>query len=476
MIVEDALVISRENLSIVEEKLPLVLQYWLTDFIFEAIEDEETQGAMAPAVSSDQWLKLTAPNQADMDKAKEFLKALTNPQIFDEVEVNDLLRNKLNENFLNILTEKHQVYFMDLGTILLCQGSIENVQKALVDLRCEPEENLEAVTNNLSRSTINSRCTEPTANESVSDENENETAKWTVKSKNKKKKKKKIHFIQNKNERSDSRIECIDKRPIIIDGSNVAIAHGNGKHFSCIGIKKAVTEFQKRGHKNIQVIVPEFRQNSTDKNRKHPTLNPEILGQLKEDGFLCYTPSGCYDDGFILQSAERNDAIIVSNDKYRDLRTSQSLNKLVQKNLLRFSFVFGEFELPRDPRGKKGPSLDVFLSKNNSDNIAKTSKDSQTIEDKRVVGAYLVQLIHSNEQNSSTTQETNRATSIEPDQSEEEIQDETEPKLREPEETNEIFEKLNEIFPESGCFIIELLNKYPYRRSIHFFEQNFDFI
>jgi hypothetical protein len=32
-----------------------------------------------------------------------------------------------------------------------------------------------------------------------------------------------------------------------------------------------------------------------------------------------FTPSMCYDDGFILEYAKIKDAIIVSNDRYRDL-------------------------------------------------------------------------------------------------------------------------------------------------------------
>uniref|UniRef100_A0A8C6WPI4 Zinc finger CCCH-type containing 12A n=1 Tax=Neogobius melanostomus TaxID=47308 RepID=A0A8C6WPI4_9GOBI len=48
-------------------------------------------------------------------------------------------------------------------------------------------------------------------------------------------------------------------RPIVIDGSNVAMSHGNKEVFSCLGIKLAVNFFQERGHKSITVFVPKWR-------------------------------------------------------------------------------------------------------------------------------------------------------------------------------------------------------------------------
>ncbi|XP_048402946.1 NEDD4-binding protein 1 isoform X2 [Stegostoma tigrinum] len=46
---------------------------------------------------------------------------------------------------------------------------------------------------------------------------------------------------------------------IIIDGSNVAMAHGMKKIFSCRGIAIAVECFWNRGHRNITVFVPQWR-------------------------------------------------------------------------------------------------------------------------------------------------------------------------------------------------------------------------
>uniref|UniRef100_A0A2K6FDY9 Zinc finger CCCH-type containing 12D n=1 Tax=Propithecus coquereli TaxID=379532 RepID=A0A2K6FDY9_PROCO len=48
-------------------------------------------------------------------------------------------------------------------------------------------------------------------------------------------------------------------RPIVIDGSNVAMSHGNKEIFSCRGIQLAVDWFRDRGHTYIKVFVPSWR-------------------------------------------------------------------------------------------------------------------------------------------------------------------------------------------------------------------------
>ena len=51
--------------------------------------------------------------------------------------------------------------------------------------------------------------------------------------------------------------------PIIIDGSNLAMSHGNKECFSCRGIKICVDWFRNRGHKEITVFVPMWRKESS---------------------------------------------------------------------------------------------------------------------------------------------------------------------------------------------------------------------
>uniref|UniRef100_A0A3Q2YAF2 Probable ribonuclease ZC3H12C n=1 Tax=Hippocampus comes TaxID=109280 RepID=A0A3Q2YAF2_HIPCM len=48
-------------------------------------------------------------------------------------------------------------------------------------------------------------------------------------------------------------------RPVVVDGSNVAMSHGNKEVFSCQGIQLAVDWFLERGHSDITVFVPAWR-------------------------------------------------------------------------------------------------------------------------------------------------------------------------------------------------------------------------
>jgi len=47
-------------------------------------------------------------------------------------------------------------------------------------------------------------------------------------------------------------------RQIVIDGSNVAMSHGNNKVFSCRGIRLAIDFFRQRGHNDITVYFAQL--------------------------------------------------------------------------------------------------------------------------------------------------------------------------------------------------------------------------
>ncbi|XP_023245278.1 probable ribonuclease ZC3H12D [Copidosoma floridanum] len=157
-------------------------------------------------------------------------------------------------------------------------------------------------------------------------------------------------------------------RPVVIDGSNVAMSHGNKEVFSCRGIKVCVEWFRARGHRQITVFVPKWRKEASRPD--NPVADQEILGELERDRLLVFTPSRlvggkrlvCYDDRYILRLASELDGIVVSNDNYRDLaQESPEFRRVVEERILMYSFVDDRFMPPDDPLGRTGPTLDNFL-------------------------------------------------------------------------------------------------------------------
>ncbi|KAM6185243.1 putative ribonuclease ZC3H12D [Rhynchocyon petersi] len=159
-------------------------------------------------------------------------------------------------------------------------------------------------------------------------------------------------------------------RPIVIDGSNVAMSHGNKETFSCRGIRLAVDWFRDRGHTSIKVFVPSWRKEPSRSDT--PIRERHVLEELERQAVLVYTPSRrvsgkrvvCYDDRYIVKVAFEQDGVIVSNDNYRDLQSENPQWKwFIEQRLLMFSFVNDRFMPPDDPLGRQGPTLSNFLSR-----------------------------------------------------------------------------------------------------------------
>ncbi|XP_062952159.1 probable ribonuclease ZC3H12D [Cynocephalus volans] len=159
-------------------------------------------------------------------------------------------------------------------------------------------------------------------------------------------------------------------RPIVIDGSNVAMSHGNKEAFSCRGIQLAVDWFRDRGHTYIKVFVPSWRKDPPRSDT--PIREQHVLEELERQAVLVYTPSRkvngkrvvCYDDRYIVKVAYEQDGIIVSNDNYRDLQSENpEWRWFIEQRLLMFSFVNDRFMPPDDPLGRRGPTLSNFLSR-----------------------------------------------------------------------------------------------------------------
>lgn len=154
---------------------------------------------------------------------------------------------------------------------------------------------------------------------------------------------------------------------IVIDGSNVAMAHGLNKFFSCRGIAIAVEYFWKLGNRNITVFVPQWRRS------RHPEATEQhFLSQLFELGILAFTPSrknlgqkiASHDDRFLLHLADKTGGIIVTNDNLREFVTeSVSWREIITRRLLQYTFVGDIFMVPDDPLGRHGPRLEGFLQR-----------------------------------------------------------------------------------------------------------------
>uniref|UniRef100_W5NK55 Zinc finger CCCH-type containing 12D n=1 Tax=Lepisosteus oculatus TaxID=7918 RepID=W5NK55_LEPOC len=159
-------------------------------------------------------------------------------------------------------------------------------------------------------------------------------------------------------------------RPVVIDGSNVAMSHGDKQVFSCRGIQLAVQWFWDRGHHDITVFVPLWRKEQPKP--EAPITHQHVLHELERRKILVYTPSRCvngkrvvcYDDRFIVKLAYKSDGIIVSNDNYRDLQLEKPhWKKFIEERLLMYTFANDTFMPPDDPLGRNGPTIENFLRK-----------------------------------------------------------------------------------------------------------------
>ncbi|KAI5617016.1 putative ribonuclease ZC3H12B isoform X2 [Silurus asotus] len=159
-------------------------------------------------------------------------------------------------------------------------------------------------------------------------------------------------------------------RPVVIDGSNVAISHGNKVVFSCRGIQLAVQWFWDRKIRDITVFVPLWRKEQSRPGA--PITDQHIMDELERRNILVYTPSRCvngkrvvcYDDRYIVKLAYTSDGIIVSNDNYRDLQQENpEWKKFIEDRLLMYTFANDIFMPPDDPLGRNGPTIENFLRK-----------------------------------------------------------------------------------------------------------------
>uniref|UniRef100_A0A3B4HBC5 NEDD4-binding protein 1 n=1 Tax=Pundamilia nyererei TaxID=303518 RepID=A0A3B4HBC5_9CICH len=268
-----------------------------------------------------------------------------------------------------------------------------------------------------------------------------------------------------------------DLRHIIIDGSNVAMAHGLHRFFSCRGIALAVETFWKRGHREITVFVPQWRQK-----RDRLTTEQHFLNQLEDLRLLSFTPSrevcgqriSSHDDRFMLHLAEKTDGIIVTNDNLRDfVDTSDTWRRIIRERLLQFTFVEDHFMIPDDPLGKNGPHLDIFLRKDSWSPGTPPPLRPPDLRPPSQQQPVYVQAVHSAPR--TPTSLTAHTTAHWPHSGPPEWHpprrspspSPSPPPQRSPGETSELKRKLYDIFPDQKQRIDRILSDNPYMRDLN---------
>jgi ribonuclease ZC3H12 len=123
---------------------------------------------------------------------------------------------------------------------------------------------------------------------------------------------------------------------VVLDAANVAMYHGKCEKFSTRGIALALEFFEKRGFRAVAVLsdkfVPEkyfdaqsgkWLWRTHGREGRNKPDNPGQLLSWKDADKVYTTPPGTYDDAFSISFAREKDAIILSNDRYRDIIAQQ---------------------------------------------------------------------------------------------------------------------------------------------------------
>ncbi|OEH73738.1 ribonuclease related [Cyclospora cayetanensis] len=157
---------------------------------------------------------------------------------------------------------------------------------------------------------------------------------------------------------------------VVIDGSNVAMRHGDtvkreregGKLFSTQGILSVLAYYKDRGYK-VRVFVPDYvlsYSSVAEARRQERAQLPvnqarlpdsvEALKKLQREGTLISTPPQDYDDSYCIKYALMNNGCIVTNDLYRDITNrvpnksqQTALRAWLKRHVISFTFVDGEF-------------------------------------------------------------------------------------------------------------------------------------
>jgi hypothetical protein len=125
-----------------------------------------------------------------------------------------------------------------------------------------------------------------------------------------------------------------ERKVAIIDGSNVAHStEGDAAHLANIMLVRE--KMEEEGYEPIVVVDAALR-HQVDDRREYE--------EMVEDGTLRQTPAGTDADYFILSFARELDAVVVSNDRFRD---REKAFPEARDRVIRFMIVAGEVVLER---------------------------------------------------------------------------------------------------------------------------------
>ncbi len=126
----------------------------------------------------------------------------------------------------------------------------------------------------------------------------------------------------------------MDKKYVIVDGANVAYeevsAGGDPRVSNIISMRQALMD---RGYSPVIIV---------DATLRHEIDDPEQLESLIDSGTIRQAPAGTDADYFILQTAERQEALVVSNDSFKNYRDEYSW---LNDRKVPFMIIKGQIEL-----------------------------------------------------------------------------------------------------------------------------------
>ncbi|MEM0140043.1 MAG: hypothetical protein QXZ44_05480 [Ferroplasma sp.] len=117
---------------------------------------------------------------------------------------------------------------------------------------------------------------------------------------------------------------------IVVDGSNVA-QYGGQKPASFMHIKKMLETLKEDGASKIIIIC--------DANLRHIIDDKDAFNEMLATNEIIMSPAGIKADKFIIDYARRNNALIVTDDKFREYKTDKWVSANIDKITIGFMFI-----------------------------------------------------------------------------------------------------------------------------------------